>query len=250
MSEAPATVLPDLAARINKLHSEIGAALRLSLQHAIEIGGILADAKLQIGHGEFGRWLADNVEFSDRTARRYMLLFEKRDRLKSDTVSDLKTAYGLLEAHSEPDLEARETVSDTELEDPSMTLELLKTMERYEHFGKPNFPLFYRMHTPKPGQGYMTVNTLGFKEQELGQDIVIVKPAIPQGYFWITIFSFQHKFEQFEIDYSAKQAVRGDGVALVIANELAPQFPYSGGEMYGPAEMKPSSVNPFEVGVA
>jgi hypothetical protein len=103
LREHEAIALPDVAVRVNALHAEIGGALRLSLQKAIEIGGLLTEAKRQAGHGAFGEWLSDNVAFTDRTARRYMALFENRERLlKSDTVSDLRSAYRLLSAPEKP----------------------------------------------------------------------------------------------------------------------------------------------------
>jgi hypothetical protein len=101
LREHDSIALPDVAVRVNALHDEIGGVLRLSLQKAIEIGGLLAEAKRQTGHGAFGDWLSENVAFTDRTARRYMALFENRERLlRSDNVSDLGSAYRLLSAHS------------------------------------------------------------------------------------------------------------------------------------------------------
>lgn len=99
--------LPDVAVRVNALHGEIDGALRLSLQKAIEIGGLLTEAKRQTGHGAFGEWLSDNVAFTSRTARRYMALHENQERLlKADSVSDLGSAYRLLVAHGTKATEA------------------------------------------------------------------------------------------------------------------------------------------------
>lgn len=38
----------------------------------MEIGKRLIEAKEQLPHGEWGKWLKEKVEFSDRTARRFM----------------------------------------------------------------------------------------------------------------------------------------------------------------------------------
>lgn len=95
--ECEKSSLEELASRANALSTEINAAVRLSLKHAIEIGGILTDVKLRVGHGAFGSWLKQNIEFSDRSARRYMQLFDRREELlKMDSVTDLNSAYFLL----------------------------------------------------------------------------------------------------------------------------------------------------------
>ena len=39
----------------------------------------------------------DNLPFTDRTARNYMRMYHERDRLKTETVSDLTGAYKLIE---------------------------------------------------------------------------------------------------------------------------------------------------------
>jgi hypothetical protein len=90
-------VLKSAADRINELHGQIIGAVRLSLTAGIEIGGILHETKGSLPHGRWGAWLSSSVSFTDRTARRYMALHDKRDKLlNSDSVSDLSSAYQLL----------------------------------------------------------------------------------------------------------------------------------------------------------
>jgi hypothetical protein len=100
-ADVPCGSLADLAARCNELHGQLIGALRVSLQSAIEIGALLREAKRQTGHGSFGKWIADNVKFSARTATNYMRLHDNRDSLKSENVSDLSDAYRLLVEHRE-----------------------------------------------------------------------------------------------------------------------------------------------------
>lgn len=83
---------------IFKLHDEITGHLKQSLEKAVRIGELLSHTKEALRHGEFGPWIEKNVPFTDRTARNYMRLYSERDRLKTETVSDLKTAYRLLAA--------------------------------------------------------------------------------------------------------------------------------------------------------
>jgi hypothetical protein len=81
---------------IQRLHGEILNSLKMSLEKGIRIGELLADQKEVLKHGEFTAWVNDNLPFTDRTARNYMRLFQERDRLKMETVSDLTAAYRLL----------------------------------------------------------------------------------------------------------------------------------------------------------
>jgi DUF3102 family protein len=83
-------------AEIARLHQEILAAARTSVEKAIRIGELLTAAKSKLRHGEWLPWLRKNVVFSERTARNYMRCFESRDLLKSATLADLTDAYRLL----------------------------------------------------------------------------------------------------------------------------------------------------------
>ena len=86
------------ADEIIRLHDEVIGALKTSLKKAIRIGELLTDQKESMGHGAFLPWVKENLPFTDRTARNYMRLHRERDRLKTETVSDLKGAYKLLGA--------------------------------------------------------------------------------------------------------------------------------------------------------
>jgi hypothetical protein len=83
------------ADKINSLHQEIEAALNKSLKNAIEIGRLLSQAKAEIPHGQFTGWLSENCTFSGRTARRYMKLFDNRDKIGS--AEGIQEAYTLLQ---------------------------------------------------------------------------------------------------------------------------------------------------------
>ena len=72
IAEPPARPLDKLAAQINDLHRQAESAMRTGLEHALEAGRLLLEAKAQCTHGEWGAWIDDNCEFSDRTARAYM----------------------------------------------------------------------------------------------------------------------------------------------------------------------------------
>jgi len=84
------------AQEIVTLHQEIVGHLQQSLEKAIKIGQLLTEQKGSMKHGEFGPWLKGNIPFTDRTARNYMRLWREKDRLKMESVSDLKDAYRLI----------------------------------------------------------------------------------------------------------------------------------------------------------
>jgi hypothetical protein len=86
---------------ITELHNEIAGHLQQSLDKAIRIGELLAEQKRNLEHGEFTHWIAEHLPFTDRTARNYMKLHENREKLKTETVSDLTSAYKLLAAPKE-----------------------------------------------------------------------------------------------------------------------------------------------------
>ena len=93
-------VLAEHAAEIRRLGQRVIADI-------IEIGRHLTEAKVVAGHGRFGHWLLQEFDWSDRTARRFMCVYEMS--LKSDTVTDLKLPMRelyLLAAPSTPE-EAR-----------------------------------------------------------------------------------------------------------------------------------------------
>jgi hypothetical protein len=94
--------LTNIPAEINRLHSEILAAARTTIQKAIRIGELLVEAKQNAGHGNWLPWIKADLEFSERTATNYMRVYENRDRLKSANVADLTGAYVLIADKESP----------------------------------------------------------------------------------------------------------------------------------------------------
>ena len=73
---------------LDKLASEINKEAKLAEQHAMQAvnhalnaGRLLTEAKEQCPHGQWLPWMAENFEGSARTAQGYMRLFEHRDAL-------------------------------------------------------------------------------------------------------------------------------------------------------------------------
>ena len=50
---------------------------RITVAFAVEIGRRLTEAKSLLPHGEWGDWLREQVDFSQRTANNFMRVFEE-----------------------------------------------------------------------------------------------------------------------------------------------------------------------------
>lgn len=85
---------------INRLHAGIIASARNSISDAIRIGEILSQIKSVLKNTNWINWLQENLPFSDRTARRYVSCFERKDQLALDNVSNLGEAYALLASNN------------------------------------------------------------------------------------------------------------------------------------------------------
>ena len=75
----PGDVLEDLAQRINTKHDQVVSGVQNTYKLAIELGGLLANVKEQLPHGEFQRWIEDHCAFGYRSAADYMRLYEHRE---------------------------------------------------------------------------------------------------------------------------------------------------------------------------
>lgn len=75
--EAKSAAVADLAERINEAHGRAVEHAGKALDHALECGRMLLEAKRAIPHGGWLPWLRENVSFSERTAQAYMRLAER-----------------------------------------------------------------------------------------------------------------------------------------------------------------------------
>lgn len=85
--------LAELADRANAEHHAYEATQSAAVAHAIAAGEALHAAKARLKHGEWGAWVAENCEFSERTARRYMRIAAYRTR-----VADMDSVRAALES--------------------------------------------------------------------------------------------------------------------------------------------------------
>jgi hypothetical protein len=66
--------LSELVARVNEEHKQVKECVIKGAQHAVRAGELLWQAKRKAGHGRWLEWIAENCEFSERTAQIYMKL--------------------------------------------------------------------------------------------------------------------------------------------------------------------------------
>src|SRR5581483_9272841 len=78
----------ELVSSINQAHQAVVDALEKGLVHALKAGEYLSQAKKLVGHGKWAEWVENHCEFSYRTARSYLRVYNKRDHLpKRDEIS-------------------------------------------------------------------------------------------------------------------------------------------------------------------
>ena len=91
--------LAELAVQINDEHHQAKEAMNDGLQHALEAGRLLLQAKKRCNHGDWLQWIKTNFEGSERTAQAYMRVAQHYPKLngKAQRVADL-TFRGALSA--------------------------------------------------------------------------------------------------------------------------------------------------------
>ena len=116
--------LNELAARIDEAHAGVERSFKAGVEHALQAGALLLEAKARIPHGKWGAWLRDNVRCSDRTARAYMQIAgldeQKRQRVADLPLRQAIKAIGWI-ARRQDDGTDRPLTSAPAIEDPAPT---------------------------------------------------------------------------------------------------------------------------------
>jgi hypothetical protein len=82
--------LSELATKLNQEHRQVKECVIKSAQHAVKAGELLWEAKRKAGHGRWLEWIAENCEFSERTAQLYMKLADALPRMANpQRIADL-----------------------------------------------------------------------------------------------------------------------------------------------------------------
>jgi hypothetical protein len=124
--------LDSLAHEINRRHQLADAAYRTSVEYALGVGRLLAEAKGRMPYGAWLPWLASNVSFSVRTAQRYVQLADE----DAPSVAHFPTMTAALAALSPP-------ASERQAEPPAATTDLserLREAGRERARGQPQRP--------------------------------------------------------------------------------------------------------------
>lgn len=112
----PAIVKDIVAEKINKLHNAVYTYKQLTLHAMIEIGKLLCEEKHKRS-GHFLWWLKENVNFSERTAHKYMRVY----RLSETELWDKKKSVAENLAYLAEPQTFKQAVNQTKAEDLSRT---------------------------------------------------------------------------------------------------------------------------------
>jgi hypothetical protein len=135
-------------------------------QDLLDIGKELTEAKARLSHGQFGEWLAIEFDMSERSAQRFMSVYQTYGA-KSDTVSLLSdTALYLLSGPTVPD-EAREQV-EVEARTTGRSPTKARVQEIIAAHKPPPSPRRGELHSPLPlaAQTLATLATPAEEDEE------------------------------------------------------------------------------------
>jgi hypothetical protein len=74
--------LQSIATKVKKAHAAVLGAMRTSLQHAIEAGGLLSQVHGEKPWSDFVAWVKKSVGISEATAANYLRLYRHRKKLR------------------------------------------------------------------------------------------------------------------------------------------------------------------------
>jgi hypothetical protein len=89
-----------LVARINAAHDAAHGAARTAIEHAVECGRLLLEAKAGVAHGAWLPWVAANLNFGVRQVQKYLRIAKHAEELPNATSNSHLTIYGALTALS------------------------------------------------------------------------------------------------------------------------------------------------------
>jgi hypothetical protein len=92
----------DEVREINRLADELLKLGRQTIEKAIRIGELLTQKKAKVAYGDWNLWMEVNLNFSPRTAQRWMRLYQDFDKRKTDTMADLESGFNILSDNDLP----------------------------------------------------------------------------------------------------------------------------------------------------
>jgi hypothetical protein len=196
--EAAPASLAELARQINQEHEGCEQSLRAGLQHALNAGKLLLEAKRKVGHGGWGDWLKANVTFSDRTARGYMKVAREVPTLeesKRQRVAVLPLRDALKELARVPAAEAAVSLSEAGAEN----LDMLQSLSE---MGYPPDPSL----VPKAGHCLWFITP--------GRHLWI-EPSDDPSYFYVTLHHFSED-EDKDFSRSTRSPVLAEAIPCYV----------------------------------
>ena len=88
-------VTKDRTQEIKKELAELNTTLKMTVQKAIRVGQLLSEQKEFVGHGNFVKWIENNLDIGRTSAEKYMKLFEYQNKLPES--GNLQDAYKQIE---------------------------------------------------------------------------------------------------------------------------------------------------------
>jgi hypothetical protein len=79
--------LSGVAKKIGKAHAACEGAMKDGLQHALEAGRLLLDAKSKVKHGDFAAWVEKSCGITSRLSQRYMQIAREYPKLETANAS-------------------------------------------------------------------------------------------------------------------------------------------------------------------
>lgn len=96
----------DRTAEIKQELAQLNMVLKMTVQKAIKVGGLLVEQREFVGHGNFVSWLDENLDMSQRTAYKYIGLFQHRDKIAEN--ANLQDAYQQIETLEKQERQTKE----------------------------------------------------------------------------------------------------------------------------------------------
>lgn len=183
---------------IVRLHNGILNSLKRTLNDAIKIGELLTEQKDLLKHGDFTAWVINSLPFTDRTARNYMRVFQERDRIKSETVSDLTTAYQSLIEHKSK----TESISEIKVLDFAGRERDYSEQVRRSIFDADVEWFIYQFPLETPDETIYEDLKDRFKERERVNRIPnTFSREIYENIKFAALMEIEHRVERFELDF-------------------------------------------------
>jgi len=103
---------------VNTQHTQLESGARLLVEMAMTIGGVLCTVQEKNEQGAFLQWLGSSVSFSQKTAYRYMALYNNKDKVSdaknlTDAYKKIEASMSLKKAKEQEEAEERVTEYNT-----------------------------------------------------------------------------------------------------------------------------------------